>query len=184
MSIPSLPDIGADKIPSHVRSANLAVIEDVRPSNMRPVSKPRYSEDDDEDISTQTSTPKLVKDDGLSRLLSLKSVEMVKTKTDVANQCLEWLYDLNKEEKVNVMLTLTGGITITIQAQAVFEDTNIDSITLFVAKNNDLSINIPQALQMSLSWNGRTTDCIYMGRLQPGEKFPFNLMTFLVQSPQ
>lgn len=184
MSIPSLPDIGADKIPSHVRSANLAVIEDVRPSNMKSIPKPKYTEDDDEDSATQNFTPRLVKDDGLSKLLTLKSVQTVKDRPEAANKCLEWLYDICKEDKVNVMLTLTGGITITIQAQAIFEDTNIDSITLFVAKNNDLSINIPQALQMSLSWNGKTSDCIYMGRLQPGEKFPFNLMTFLVQSPQ
>lgn len=184
MSTLALPDLKADHIPSHLRSQRMALIEDLSVPSRKPKVEKEPEVDNSEDEVVTTRVKKAPAADQLSQLISLKSAETIRSNTAVANSCLEWLYDIGKEPRVNVTLTLQAGIHITVQAVAVFEDPTIESVTLLVARNTEMSLSIPQALQLSISWNGKTMDCIYMGRLHPGEKFPFNLMTFLVQSPQ
>jgi len=183
MSIPALPDIGADKIPSHIKNRTLSIIEDTTNKQKRPTTRPVYNEEPEYEEPAVYEKPRQV--ETLSHLLTPKSIQYIKDNKEVANSCLEWLSDISSKEKVAVTIRMGDGISVQIQTINIFEDSEIGCVTLFVAKSSELVVNIPSTIQLSLSWKDREIpDCFFMGKLQLGAKFPFNLMTFLIQSPE
>jgi hypothetical protein len=167
MSIPALPDIGADKIPSHVKNRTLSIIADTSKKTKRtPSSPPVYHEDNEDEQPVEVyEKPRPV--ETLSQLLSHKSVQYIKDNKEIANSCLEWLYELSTKEKTSVLIKMGDGISVQIQTINIFEDLEIGSVTLFVAKSSELVVNIPSTIQLSLSWGDREIpDCFFMGKLQ------------------